>query len=91
MTNPIILPSTRRTRISDEPIPRRRRPLGPTESTSETAIKSGEAELRERAEAGSNSTGLHIVTGVPLDIGSLSSPPPSRNSSWRAYPPLRVV
>jgi hypothetical protein len=44
---------------------------GPTESTSEAAIKSGEAELRERAEAGSNSTGLHIVTGVPLDIGSL--------------------
>jgi hypothetical protein len=45
--------------------------LGRTESTSENGILPRQAELRVRAEAGSNSTGLHIVTDARLDIGSL--------------------
>ena len=43
--------------------------LGPT--TSENGILPRQAELRARAEAESNSTGLHIVTDARLDIGSL--------------------
>jgi len=45
--------------------------LGPTERTSGNGILPTQAELREGPEAESTPTGLHIVTGVPLDIGSL--------------------
>ena len=50
--------------------PRRRR-LAPRRTRPKTACCPALAELRARAEAGSNSTGLHIVTCARLDIGSL--------------------